>query len=129
MLGRGGMSSSWSRDLDAAHKTPQVERHYPYVRPLQLDWEERPSGFRAARSDESRFEVICAACGDNDGPPEYLSWAVQELRGPYELKKVAEKVARDHEFTTRSAAPRPRGGNKDALKALFPMKLPKSRLR
>ena len=121
------MSSSWSRDVDSSKVTPLADRHYPYVRPLQLDWEERPSGYRALRSDESRFEVICAACGDNDGPVEYQSHAAQTLRGPYNARKVAEKVARSHESTMRAALPRTRG-NKDALKFMFPLRMPKSPL-
>ena len=125
MLGRGGMFSSWSRDVDDSKAKPIADRHYPYVRPLQLEWEERPSGYRALRTDESRFEVICAACGDNDGPAEYQPWAVQELRGPYDAKKTAEKVARSHESTTRAALPRTRG-NKEALKFMFPVRIPKN---
>jgi hypothetical protein len=87
-----------------------IEPHYPYVRPLQLEWEELLTGYRARRSDPARFEVICVACGDVDGPrhlqPEPAKW----LRGPYDTKKEAERVARSHETATlprRRSVPRP----------------------
>jgi hypothetical protein len=99
--------------------------HYPYVRSLQLDWQELPTGFRAGHSDLERFEVICAGCGDIDGPVEYQPAEVQALRGPYESQKVAEKVARAHEFSVKLKAGRPRGGTRDAMKYMFPIRMPR----
>jgi len=123
MLGGSGISSRWSRDLQATQRQ-EVERHFPYVRPLQLDWEERPTGFRARRTDGERFEVICAGCGDIDGPEEYQPASARTLRGPYESRKLAEKVARNHERSIRLSVGRSPGGTREAMKFFFPIRRP-----
>jgi hypothetical protein len=97
--------------------------HYPYVRPLQLDWQELPTGFRAKRNDPYRFEVICAACGDIDGPLQYQPSVAQQLRGPYESKRLAEKVAQRHHVGSTFSRPRDRGGKREQLKYLLPMRM------
>ena len=124
MLGGSGLASGWSTGRND-NKTTEIRLHYPYVRVLQLDWEELPTGFRARRSDESRYEVICAACGDIDGPAEYQSPAVQALRGPHNSKRAAEKLARTHEFGIKLQAGRPKGGSMEAMKYMFPVRLPR----
>lgn len=122
MLGGSGLSGGWFRGRDEPKNAP-VSLHYPYVRPLQLDWQELPTGFRAARSDEARFEVICAACGDIDGPVDYQPAIARALRGPYNSRKAAEKIAKAHEFAIKLQAGRPRGGSTDAMKYIFPIRL------
>jgi hypothetical protein len=124
MFGGPGISNSWTREAESAKK-PDVERHYPYVRPLQLEWQELPTGFRARASDERRFEVICAACGDIDGPAHYQSASVQALRGPHDTKKLAEKIARTHEHGTRVALGRGGGGTREAMRYFFPIRAPR----
>jgi hypothetical protein len=96
--------------------------HYPYVRPLQLDWQELPTGFRAGRNDPYRFEVICAACGDIDGPLEYQPSAAQQLRGPYEAKRIAEKISQRHHVGSTFAVSRDSGGKWEQLKYMLPMR-------
>jgi len=64
--------------------------HRPYVRHVQTD---------------SRWEVICAECGDNEGPSEDQSPAIQQLRGPYPTEHKAERAAHAHE---RESNPRRR---------------------
>jgi hypothetical protein len=76
-------------------------------------------------SDDTRFEVICAACGDIDGPVEYQPPVAQALRGPYSSRKAAEKVARNHELNIRLQAGRPRGNAQDAMRYIFPIRKPR----
>ena len=96
--------------------------HYPYVRPLQLDWQELPTGFRARGNDPYRFEVICAACGDIDGPPDCQPFAAQQLRGPYESKRIAEKISQRHHVGSTFASDRDRGAKREQLKYMLPMR-------
>jgi hypothetical protein len=107
------------------HKPGPV--HYPYVRALQLDWQELPTGFRARGNDPYRFEVICAACGDIDGPFEYQPYAVQQLRGPYEAKRIAEKVAQRHHVGSTFGQGKSRGGKRDQMKYLLPLRSSRDR--
>jgi hypothetical protein len=95
--------------------------HYPYVRPLQLEWQDLPTGFRAGSNDPYRFEVICAACGDIDGPVEYQPLAAQQIRGPYEAKRIAQKIAQRHQVGSTYAASRSRSGKRDQLKYMLPL--------
>ena len=47
--------------------------------------------------DESRWEVICAECGDNEGPSEDQNPVIQQFRGPYPSEHKALHVAHAHE--------------------------------
>jgi hypothetical protein len=40
--------------------------------------------------------VLCAECGDTDGPSETQSASVQHLRGPYSSKHKAQHAATKH---------------------------------
>jgi len=95
--------------------------HYPYVRPLQLDWQDLPTGFRAGSNDPYRFEVICAACGDIDGPLEYQPLAAQQLRGPYESKRIAQKIAQRHQVGSTFAAKRDHSEKREQLRYMIPL--------
>jgi hypothetical protein len=99
------------------------------VRPLQLDWQELPTGFRAGKNDPYRFEVICATCGDIDGPLEYQPFAAQQLRGPYESKRIAEKIAQRHHIGSTFALKRDSGGKREQLKYMLPMRTSPKRSR
>jgi len=136
MLGAGGGFGS-ARERRArvtgpgAGQSPRAV-HYPYVRPLQLEWQELPTGFRARSNDPYRFEVICAACGDIDGPLEYQSYAAQQLRGPYESKHLAEKVSQRHHVGSTFAAGRDNKGKRAELRymmPIFPMRTSRDRSR
>ena len=63
-------------------------------------------GFELRGMIPYRFEVICAACGDIDGPLEYQPVAAQQLRGPFESKRIAEKVAQRHHVGSTFAVKR-----------------------
>lgn len=103
--------------------------HYPYVRPLQLDWQELPTGFRARGNDPYRFEVICAVCGDIDGPLEYQPLAAQQLRGPYESKRIAERISQRHHVGSTASVRRDRSGKHEALRYMLPMRTSSKRSR
>ena len=45
--------------------------HRPYVRHVHTDWRRDEHGQWASDTwDESKWELICAECGDNEGPSE-----------------------------------------------------------
>src|SRR5665213_337648 len=97
MLGGSGLANGWSAGR-SDKTTPEIPLHYPYVRVLQLDWEELPTGFRARRSDETRFEIICAACGDIDGPAEYQPVAVRGVEAGQVTIRPKRFVAALHQL-------------------------------
>jgi hypothetical protein len=66
--------------------------------------------------------VICAACGDIDGPLEYQPFAAQQLRGPYESKRIAEKVSQRHHVGSTFAVKRDSGGKWEQMKYMLPLK-------
>jgi hypothetical protein len=99
------------------------------VRPLQLEWQELPTGFRARNNDPYRFEVICAACGDIDGPLEYQPLAAQQLRGPYESKRIAEKISQRHHVGSTFGVRRDKAAKWDQLKYMLPVRTSVNRSR
>ena len=125
MLGAGGGFGSARERRERVTRPAPSERvgavHYPYVRPLQLEWQELPTGFRARSNDPYRFEVICAACGDIDGPLEYQPYAAQQLRGPYESKHLAEKVSQRHHVGSTFAVSRDNKGKRAELRYMLPV--------
>ena len=59
--------------------------------------------WHAESNDPRRWEIICARCGDTDGPASEQSPQVQELRGPYRSRRKAEHRAEKHfEQTAKS---------------------------
>lgn len=79
--------------------------HYPYARPVRLGWRRDAGGHWAYDMvDEHQWEVLCAQCGDTDGPATDQSPEVQALRGPYRSKHRAKHVADKH---FRAFWPRP----------------------
>ena len=47
--------------------------------------------------DDTPWEVVCAECGDDEGPAQEQSGSVRKLRGPYRNKHKAQRVAHRHE--------------------------------
>jgi hypothetical protein len=90
----------------SARDTPV--QHFPYIQPLQLEWEQTPTGFKPHRQDPNRFEVICARCGDSDGPIYNQPAACQRLRGPYDSRRSAMRAARNHQREAWRAVKRSR---------------------
>jgi hypothetical protein len=90
----------------AARDTPV--QHFPYIQALQLEWERTPTGFKPHRQDPNRFEVICARCGDSDGPIYNQPAACQRLRGPYDSRRSAMRAARNHQREAWRAVKRSR---------------------
>lgn len=82
-------------------QTADSQGHFPYARPLQLDWELTPTGYRARGRDPERAEVVCAGCGDEDGPSEVQPGPARRLRGPYPDLAAATRAASDHERATQ----------------------------
>jgi len=75
-----------------------TQLHQPYVRHVHTDWHRDEYGQWVSETwDESRWEVICAECGDNEGPSEDQSPAIQQFRGPYPTEHKAVHVANVHE--------------------------------
>jgi hypothetical protein len=81
----------------AAGANDQGHHHFPYARRLRLEWrhgaERRWSG---ASEDDRLWEVLCAECGDTDGPAERQAETVRVLRGPYSSEHKAKHVAKKH---------------------------------
>jgi len=83
-----------------------VVLHYPFVRHVRLGWYHDEHGqWASAEFDESRWEVVCPQCGDDDGPVDQLPEEIRGLRGPYSSKHQASHVANKH---TRDWDPSPR---------------------
>lgn len=92
---------------DAAHV------HRPYVRHVRTDWHRDEHGLWDSETwDENSWEVVCAACGDDEGPANEQTVAVRGLRGPYPSRHKAQHAAHHHE---REANPRVRWGPGSAV--------------
>ena len=81
----------------AAGASEEVHHHFPGARRLHVDWSKDESGeWTYGSLDLDRWEVVCAECGDTDGPAAEQSAVVQQLRGPYSNERHAERAAEDH---------------------------------
>jgi hypothetical protein len=90
-----GYSGNESDDPEAVHR--------PYVRHVHTEWRRDEHGqWVSAVWDESKWEVVCLQCGDNEGPSEDQDPAVQKLRGLHSAKHKAEHAAHVHERTVNS---------------------------
>ena len=75
-----------------------TQLHRPYVRHVHTDWRRDNYGRWVSETwDESKWEVICAECGDNEGPSEVQGPAIQQFRGPYPTEHKAVHAAHAHE--------------------------------
>jgi hypothetical protein len=93
----GARNGALDATAAAATADANPHHHFPYARRLHLGWHQNVDGrWIAAREDEHRWEVICAECGDTDGPAENQSIPVQRLRGPYVSKHRATHAATRH---------------------------------
>lgn len=70
----------------------------------------------AEAQDDAQWEVVCIACGDDEGPLDDQSAGVKTLRGPYPTAHKARHAARKHEreenprgWIPGSAVPLPEG--------------------
>ena len=67
--------------------------HYAVCRPVRLSWFENDHGeWHWLHTDDGLWEVICAQCGDRDGPPEQQEAEIRQLRGPYPHEQAREVV-------------------------------------
>ncbi len=67
--------------------------HYAVCRPVRLSWFENDHGeWHWLHTDDGLWEVICAQCGDRDGPPDHQEAEIRELRGPYPHEQAREVV-------------------------------------
>ena len=67
--------------------------HYAVCRPVRLAWFENDHGeWHWQQSDNQLWEVVCAQCGDSDGPPDLEPAEIQQLRGPYPHEHAREVV-------------------------------------
>ena len=66
---------------------PEPEAHFPYARRLRLDWTQAQDGswHHADKDDPHRWEVVCAQCGDIDGPADRQPGP----RDPFEARTTA----------------------------------------
>jgi hypothetical protein len=85
------------RDAMAAAPGTEPGGHYPYVRQVRLGWRKDAGGHWTYDGvGERLWEVLCAECGDTDGPQEEQPSRARELRGPYPGKRKAGHVASKH---------------------------------
>ena len=76
---------------------PEPEPHFPYVRPLRLGWAQAEDGsWHHASEDHHKWEVVCAQCGDTDGPANRQHEPAKTLRGPYDSKHAAHRAVKHH---------------------------------
>lgn len=74
-----------------------MEGHIANARALPDGWHKGPDGeWRYRTVTDSAWEVICSGCGDDLGPREEQSEAVQRLRGPYPSKEAAWDAVKRH---------------------------------
>jgi hypothetical protein len=67
------------------------------ARALHIGWRQEGTGqWVADARDGEQWEVVCAQCGDTDGPLEGQTPPVRELRGPYANKHRARHAASKH---------------------------------
>lgn len=106
LRGRNG-SGSWisggfghqavERTLESTFQSPDEDHHFPTVRNLPVGWHHTATGtWTFDLFDEQRWEVVCVACGDTEGPADSQDEAVRRLRGPYGSKREAKRAARAH---------------------------------
>jgi hypothetical protein len=71
--------------------------HFPGVRKLRSEWHQDAAGaWESSAGDPDRWEVVCAQCGDTDGPADGQPEAARQLRGPYGSKRRAGRAAVKH---------------------------------
>jgi len=71
--------------------------HFPYARRLRLGWRHDADGrWISDLEDERLWEVLCAECGDTDGPADKQTEQIRHLRGPYSSEHKAKHVAKKH---------------------------------
>ncbi len=79
-----------------ANETGTESLHTPYVRSLR-NWRQDDLGrWVSTEATEELWEIVCAQCGDDQGPVDRQMAAVRSLRGPYSSRDRAEHVARRH---------------------------------
>lgn len=72
--------------------------HLPYVRHVHEGWTHDKYGrWESSDTDPSQWEVVCTACGDDEGPADSQPEAARRLRGPYPTEHRAHEVAKAHE--------------------------------
>jgi hypothetical protein len=57
------------------------------------------SGRRTLRGTTGMFELLCATCGDDEGPIEQVSEELRELRGPYRNVERVREALLIHRFS------------------------------
>ena len=76
---------------------PEPEAHFPYARPLRLGWAQAEDGsWHHSLEDRHKWEVVCAQCGDTDGPANRQPEPANLLRGPYDSKHAAHRAVKHH---------------------------------
>jgi hypothetical protein len=84
-----------------ARETAGAERdghhHFPHARRLRVGWRVEDDGhWTYDREDEHLWEVLCAECGDTDGPSDNQREPARRLRGPYASEHKAKHTASRH---------------------------------
>jgi hypothetical protein len=78
--------------------------HRPYVRHVHTDWRRDNYGRWVSETwDQSKWEVICTECGDDEGPAEDQSPVIQQFRGAYPTEHKALHAAHAHERKSNPA--------------------------
>jgi hypothetical protein len=89
-------------DAPAQEEPGARRRHLPYARRVRLGWRQDGEGAWTFDAEDRRlWEVCCFECGDTDGPPERQAPHVQALRGPYESKRLANRMVKRHFIRAR----------------------------
>jgi len=108
--------SDVARSADPGDENDPEHQHYPYVRHVRVALHRDGYGQWMSESwENSQWEVICAECGDTEGPLDEQTVEVRRLRGPYVSRHKAERAAHGHErrediplrWTPGSASPIP----------------------
>jgi hypothetical protein len=77
-----------------------VADHQTRWRPQPVEFLGRDERGRwQVRGSTGMFEVLCATCGDEEGPFEELSAELQGLRGPYRSIELAREAVLIHRFS------------------------------
>jgi hypothetical protein len=89
------MPLSWWRARPA--EASGGRSHFPGVRPLRSGWQVGAAGaWESSGEDLGQWEVVCAQCGDEDGPADSQPEAARQLRGPYGSRRRAGRAAVQH---------------------------------
>jgi hypothetical protein len=80
------------------------DAHTAGVRPMRINWTQQNGEWVSDGTDPKRWEVFCEACGDPDGPIDWLLPVNAKMRGPYRSHRKAEDVARRHYAATESVS-------------------------